>query len=369
MESTHRPSLPVSLLTLFLYLLLFIAKAQDLRKQKPWNHTVSAIYVFGDSTVDPGNNNYVTTAFRSNFLPYGMDFSNQIPTGRFSNGRLTTDFMASYMGIKESVPPYLDPTLSIEEIMNGVSFASAGSGFDPLTPRISGVIEISKQVEYFKEYKKRMELVIGKQRMENHIEKAIYIISAGTNDFVVNYFTIPVRRKTYSITAYQQFVLQMLKQLIQALSNEGARRMAISGLPQMGCLPIVITLNSENAIQNRDCIELYSSVARVYNMMLQNELEYMQLRLASHGFRIYYVDIYAPLDYMIQGRGKFEFDEVSQGCCGTGYLEAAFLCNPKSYVCPDASKYVFFDSIHPTEKTYYNVFQAALPVINMLISD
>lgn len=41
------------------------------------------------------------------------------------------------MGLKEYVPPYLDPTLSLEELMTGVSFASGGSGFDPLTPRIS----------------------------------------------------------------------------------------------------------------------------------------------------------------------------------------------------------------------------------------
>lgn len=41
---------------------------------------------------------------------------------------------ASYVGVKEFVPPYLDPSLSIKEMMTGVSFASAGTGFDPLTP-------------------------------------------------------------------------------------------------------------------------------------------------------------------------------------------------------------------------------------------
>lgn len=44
---------------------------------------------------------------------------------------------ARYVGVKEYVPPYLDPTLTIEDLMTGVSFASAGSGFDPLTPTIS----------------------------------------------------------------------------------------------------------------------------------------------------------------------------------------------------------------------------------------
>lgn len=46
---------------------------------------------------------------------------------------------ASYVGLKkELLPAYLDPTITnIEELMTGVTFASAGSGFDPLTPRIS----------------------------------------------------------------------------------------------------------------------------------------------------------------------------------------------------------------------------------------
>lgn len=54
-----------------------------------------AIFVFGDSTVDPGNNNYIGTPFKSDFPPYGIDFANHIPTGRFTNGRLVTDFIGN----------------------------------------------------------------------------------------------------------------------------------------------------------------------------------------------------------------------------------------------------------------------------------
>lgn len=65
-------------------------------RHRPFNNSISAIYVFGDSTVDPGNNNYVNTFFKSNFPPYGRDFVNHIPTGRFSNGRLVTDFIGKF---------------------------------------------------------------------------------------------------------------------------------------------------------------------------------------------------------------------------------------------------------------------------------
>ena len=47
--------------------------------------------------------------------------------------------LAEFFGVKKNVPPYLDPSLTIEDLMTGVSFASAGAGFDPLTSQI-GVI-------------------------------------------------------------------------------------------------------------------------------------------------------------------------------------------------------------------------------------
>ncbi|XP_022724728.1 GDSL esterase/lipase At5g45960-like [Durio zibethinus] len=368
MESCHKYSLP--LIVLFLYMsFFFVAKADASIKQRPFNNKVSAGFVFGDSTVDPGNNNYVQTFFRSNFPPYGKDFKDQTPTGRFTNGKLSTDLIVSYIGIKEYLPPYLDPSLSIEELMTGVSFASAGSGFDPLTPQISSVVSIPNQLEYFKEYKKRLQSAVGKKRMEDTIEKAVFLISAGTNDFVVNYFTLPIRRRNYTVSAYQRFILQNVKQLLQDLWDEGARRIAVTGLPPMGCLPVVITLNSENAILERDCIEKYSRVGMEYNQMLQNEVNSMRGRLTHLGAKVYYVDIFTPLVDMIQGLGKLDFDEVSDGCCGSGYLEAGFLCNPGSYVCADASKYVFFDSIHPTVKAYTKLFIVNRPVIDSMIQD
>ena len=72
----------------------------------------------------------------------------------------------------------------------------------------------------------------------------------------------------------------------------------------MGCLPVVITLNSENAILERGCIEKYSRVGMEYNQMLQYEVKSMRDRLAHLGAKIYYIDIFTPLVDMIQGLGK-----------------------------------------------------------------
>ncbi|KAL0353024.1 UNVERIFIED_CONTAM: GDSL esterase/lipase [Sesamum angustifolium] len=376
-------------------LLLFsshVAEARTLETEqiRPLNRSsssVSAVFVFGDSTVDPGNNNYIETVAKSNFPPYGKDFPNQVPTGRFTNGRLVTDFLAKYVGIKEYVPPYLDPTLSIEELKSGVSFASAGSGFDPLTPTISNVVSLSEQLDHFKEYRAKLEAAIGKDKTKELINNALFLVSAGTNDFVVNYFTIPIRRYNYTIPSYMNFMLQEARQLLQALLGEGARRIGVVGLPPMGCLPVVITLYSDSPILKRDCISNFSSIGQDYNQMLKNELNSMQLQIQSSGARIAYIDIYGPLEAMTSGRkyesrasmiqywrgimcfARVEFEEVSTGCCGTGMLEASFMCNPKSAVCGDATKYVFWDSIHPTEKSYELLFQAFRPVIDALVKN
>lgn len=53
---------------------------------------VPALIIFGDSVVDVGNNNNLNTLIKSNFPPYGRDFVNHRPTGRFCNGKLATDF-------------------------------------------------------------------------------------------------------------------------------------------------------------------------------------------------------------------------------------------------------------------------------------
>lgn len=54
-----------------------------------------AMFVFGDSLVDCGNNNYITSLAKSNYYPYGIDFSSG-PTGRFCNGETIIDFLGNF---------------------------------------------------------------------------------------------------------------------------------------------------------------------------------------------------------------------------------------------------------------------------------
>lgn len=53
-----------------------------------------AFFVFGDSLVDNGNNNYLATTARADSYPYGIDYPTRRPTGRFSNGLNIPDFIS-----------------------------------------------------------------------------------------------------------------------------------------------------------------------------------------------------------------------------------------------------------------------------------
>ncbi|KAL6219263.1 hypothetical protein ACLB2K_012469 [Fragaria x ananassa] len=54
---------------------------------------VPAMFAFGDSLIDVGNNNFISSFARSNYYPYGIDFRGG-PSGRFTNGRTSIDMLA-----------------------------------------------------------------------------------------------------------------------------------------------------------------------------------------------------------------------------------------------------------------------------------
>lgn len=83
------------LLSLYIVFVMLISSSTCEAKVKlPPNLVVKAVYAFGDSIVDQGNNNnIVTTPVKCNFPPYGKDFMGGMPTGRFSNAKTPPDMI------------------------------------------------------------------------------------------------------------------------------------------------------------------------------------------------------------------------------------------------------------------------------------
>ncbi|KAJ6823080.1 uncharacterized protein M6B38_357325 [Iris pallida] len=332
---------------LFLLLLRFLgALGQAPHRAAP---PVPALIFFGDSIVDPGNNNGMTTLAKSNFPPYGKDFVGQQATGRFSNGKIPSDILASKLGIKEYVPAYVGTQLDDQDLITGVSFASGGCGYDPLTSQLAAAFTMDDQLDQFKDYKEKVKAIVGEENAAFIVADSIYAIVTGTDDLANTYFTTPlVRSAEYDLPSYIKFVVQQASNFIQELYSSGARKIAVHGIPPIGCLPSQRTL--AGGIE-RECVTRYNEAAILLNIELS--LAVQRLHDALPGSKMVFVDLYAPLLDIVLYPYAYGFEESARGCCGTGTFEVTLTCNGLTTpVCDDVSKYVFWDSFHPTERAY-----------------
>lgn len=77
-----------------LVLMMIVLQPSDAATEAVGSPLVPAMFVFGDSLVDVGNNNFLRSFAKSNYYPYGIDFSGG-PTGRFTNGRNMVDLLGN----------------------------------------------------------------------------------------------------------------------------------------------------------------------------------------------------------------------------------------------------------------------------------
>lgn len=309
---------------------------------------IPALMVFGDSIVDSGNNNDLPTSAKCNFPPYGVNFTNHKPTGRFSNGKIPTDLLASKLGIKEYVPPYVGTELSSEDLMTGVCFASGGAGFDPITSKAVLAISMEQQLDLFKEYKEKVIATAGPERAATIISDSLYLICAGSDDVLNTYFPTLYRKTMYDMPSYANLLVRLASDFMQQLLQVGARRIGIVSLPPIGCAPSQRTVGGGI---KRECASPQNQMAQMFNARLNAEVSNIQNQRPES--QMLFLDFYGKFNDMVLHPQNYGFEVTSEGCCGTGTLEAAILCNSITCsICDDVSKYLFWDAYHPTEKAY-----------------
>ncbi|ONI32334.1 hypothetical protein PRUPE_1G361900 [Prunus persica] len=343
---------------LFLCNIINITEAAAARITLPGNASVSAVIIFGDSIVDTGNNNNnFKTLARSNFPPYGKDLKGGMPTGRYSNGKVPSDLIVEALGIKELLPAYLDPTLQPKDLLTGVVIAAGGAGYDPLTAQVAGVASLSDQLKQFKEYIKKLKAIAGEERANFIISNSLIFVVAGTNDISNTYFLTGLRKLEYDVPSYTDLMLNYASVFVKDLYGLGVRRIGVLNTPPIGCVPSQRTVAGGVL---RECDEKQNQASQLFNSKLSAEVDDLNKNLPNS--RVVYIDIYNPLLDLINNPSKYGFEVVNKGCCGTGIIEVTKLCNQiqPAGTCSDDSKYVFWDSYHPTERAYKIIVQHIL---------
>ncbi|KAF6169125.1 hypothetical protein GIB67_038622 [Kingdonia uniflora] len=233
-----------------------------------------ALYVFGDSLVDSGNNNFLETTAVANYKPYGIDFPHG-PTGRFTNGKTIEDFFSESLGLP-CVPAYL--SLSNDEKSNvttGVNYGSGSAGILPETG--TALVRFDEQIN---DFLSTVANDLPKSSANQYLSKSIFVISLGSNDYINNYLKPGTYNSSsiYNPTEYAILLLSKLEQGLRRLYSIGARKFVVFEIGPLGCLPAVV--NNANPKPITPCVEAVNKLVIIFNanlpgtiLKLRNDLE------------------------------------------------------------------------------------------------
>ncbi|MBA0627459.1 hypothetical protein Godav_004973, partial [Gossypium davidsonii] len=314
-----------------------------------------AFFVFGDSLVDVGNNYYINTLAKPEY-PNGIDFPKGNPSGRYTNSRTIADVVGKIgvgisqdyirsgsvrakdhsplaissvcepnlygeeIGFEDYAPPFLAPNTTGDMILKGVNYASSGAGILQATGAFFGErISMDKQVDYFAKTRQDIISGIGAIAAQALLRNSLYFLGIGANDILFG----ESRTRLY---------------------NLDARKIAVLNAPKVGLIPFERDIH----LCGQACLSLLNRMAMLYNSKLKNLLEDLTENLPGSTF--VYFDYYAVTEDIINNYSSYGFENDDHACCEViGAHGGLIPCISSSQVCPDRTKYIFWDPFHPTD--------------------
>ncbi|XP_010273222.1 PREDICTED: GDSL esterase/lipase 5-like [Nelumbo nucifera] len=304
-------------------------------------------FIFGDSILDPGNNNYIntTTQHQANFWPYGETFF-EYSTGRCSDGRLISDFIAKYAKLP-MIPPYLQPGVQFNY---GANFASAGAG--ALVETYQGeVIDLKTQLKYFEEMETSLRHKLGDAETKKFLSRAVYLFSIGNNDYMSPFSTVSSMQETSQKELVGR-VIGNLTAVIKEIHDRGGRKFAFLNMGPLGCLPGMRALAPG---RKGGCLKDASHLAKLHNAAFSQLL--LKLESQLDGFKYSNINLYSYISQIMEHPTNYGFKEGITACCGSGPFRGIYSCGGRRGVkryelCDKVSEYVWWDSFHPSERVY-----------------
>ncbi|KAK1296624.1 GDSL esterase/lipase [Acorus calamus] len=313
--------------------------------------SVPAIYVFGDSSADVGNNNYLPSiAAKGNFPHNGIDFPGGVPTGRFCNGYIGVDYLAKMYGFKESPPAFLSLTHTKKKSFSGVNFASGGSGILDTTGYEIRPIPMTQQVHYFSIVVSNLTAHMGPASTHRLLSRSLFLISVGSNDISADFRHFGPQDNAHKDT-YIAILLSKYEVHLKKLYGLGARKFGIVGLGLIGCVPAV-RANTHSG----ECIEDLNVYGQKFNQAAKALLRWLSSSL--EGMKYSFGDSHKVASDIVDHPHLYGLKELKSACCGGGKFNGQSPCIPNATYCMNRDQYLFWDLFHPTQATHKLIAQA-----------
>ncbi|TVU10600.1 hypothetical protein EJB05_44143 [Eragrostis curvula] len=321
-----------------------------------WSGKASSVWVFGDSYADTGNlgdlGRELTHAW---YDPYGVTFPGR-PTGRFSDGRVLTDFIAGAMGIPTPVAYKLRRGAAAGLLSRGMNFAVGGSGVLD-----TGYLQrnISAQIDLFQGQR-----AAAADNAKRGCDVAVVVVSG--NDYA---YVADKDNSTSAAIAYIPTVVRGLREQLRRLRDEvGMRKVVVTNLHPMGCTPLFT-----RPLNYTGCDALANAGAAQHNAALQSVLAALDPTNAT----FLLLDLNAPfaahVSDSVSGAGDSRFAEPRRPCCESfaadGYCGQQDDGGERMYaLCADPAKHFYWDDVHPTQAAWAAVAESFRPKIQEFLS-
>ncbi|CAA0832392.1 GDSL esterase/lipase [Striga hermonthica] len=199
-------------------------------------------------------------------------------------------------------------------------------------------------------------LLGGKAAAKRRLRKCIYLVGMGNNDYLA-YYLPQFHSKTapYDPHQFAALLLHRYSTQLRRLYDSGARKIALSAIGKLGCLPQVIA--TYGASDDRSlCVETTNDVVQIFNEFLGLLVRDLNNQLPGAKFLI------AGDSSSTSSYGNIT--DLSNPCCRVSSDESsAGQCLPEIAPCVDREKYMFWDGFHPTEAG--NLVSAKIAYQNM----
>ncbi|EEC82803.1 hypothetical protein OsI_27577 [Oryza sativa Indica Group] len=304
---------------------------------------VPALFVFGDSLIDNGNNNNLASFAKANYYPYGIDFAAG-PTGRFCNGYTIVDELAELLGLP-LVPPYSQASGHVQQLLQGVNFASAAAGIlDESGGNFVGRIPFNQQIDNFEATVEQIAGAVGgKEAAASMVARSILFVGLGSNDYLNNYLMPNYNtRRRYTPRQFADLLADRYAAQLTRLYKAGARKFVVAGVGSMGCIPNVLAQSVESR-----CSPEVDALVVPFNANVRAMLG----RLDGGGLpgaSLVFLDNYGVFKAILGDPAAHGFAVVDRGCCGIGRNAGQVTCLPFMPPCDGRDRYVFWDAFHPT---------------------